>query len=814
MKFDVYFAKPVNGVLKPGTTPEPMEWSDIVKEILKNENWNQRIDEYRAGGCENKDLKTALPSINFVGRSVRGRAKDAMIPTQLFMIDIDHVPLEECRAAWDTMCMKVDWDWIVNNVILAHISPSGGIHIIFVSQGYSTIEENMDAVNDIFNFSEYGDYDKAVKDFSRVSFAFKYSEVLFESARLLMDTEPDFGESLVNADFRETTGEEGENDAQTDEAENASKQKPKASRSVSANVPVLSEEEVKKYEQMEFRGTPLINIVNKWVEKRGTPDAGEVHNYYNEMIKYFRNITSNNKKWLFAILPKFGHSDEECWSQIVSITKPNTLSRIDREFFFFLKDNGFYVAREDEANALKQYMMSEDTKDETGMPTLPPVFREFVKSAPKDFRLSVINALMAILGFLSTYVKAKYPYDDRWHTCSFFSIIYAPAGAGKGFVERLLDKLMDFVTLRDAVQSIRENIYLRIISKKGANDKAPDLPHTSLRVIPSKNSEAEFLTKQQDNHGAHMFTYAAEMDEWAKGEKAAGGNKSDMIRVAWDNGEYGQQFKSANTFRGKVRLYWNVLITGTQAQVNNYFKNVENGLVTRCCYTTIENQEFQLCTIWKPIPQKGLQVIKNYCQRCDDNTYESPCTVDLDEARTLSDEDFEKQVDWQFKFKEKQEVDMSWIMPTIEEFQKEQCDQAALAYDRARDTFRRRVGVRGFRLALLCTTLYPKVGKKEKAVIIRFVDWWMHQDIECTLQLWGKKYNEVVENATVQNISQRNVFQQLKDEFTKDDLYVVCKRENIKTKLQQIIWQWKKGKHIEELVKNKRYRKITKDEKK
>ena len=807
MKFDVYFAKPVNGVLKPGTTPEPMEWSDIVKNILKNENWNQRIDDYRAGGCENKELKTALPSINFVGRSVRGRAKDAMIPTQLFMIDIDHVPVDECRKAWDTMCMKIDYDWIVDNVILAHISPSGGIHIIFVSQGYPTIEENMDAVDNIFNFSEYGDYDKAVKDFSRVSFAFKYSEVLFESARLLMETEPDLGESLVNADFKETLPE-SESEVQGETA----KVGKKASRSISANVPVLSEEEVKKYEQMEFRGTPLKVIVDRWVEHRGKPDAGEVHNYYNEMVKYFRNITSNNKKWLFAILPRFEHTAEECWSQIVSITKANTLSRVDKEFYFWLKDNGFWVARDGEANALKQYMMSEDTRDDAGMPPLPPVFREFVKSAPKDFRLSVINALMAILGFLSTYVKAKYPYDDRWHTCSFFSIIYAPAGTGKGFVERLLDKLMDFVTLRDAVQSIRENIYLRIISKKGANDKAPDLPHTSLRVIPSKNSEAEFLTKQQDNHGAHMFTYAAEMDEWAKGEKAAGGNKSDMIRVAWDNGEYGQQFKSANTFRGKVRLYWNVLITGTQAQVNSYFKNVENGLVTRCCYTTIENQEFQLATIWKPIPQKGLQVIKNYCKRCDDNTYESPCTIDLDEAMMLSDDEFDKQVDWQFKFKEKQVVDLSWIMPTIEAFQKEQCDQAALAYDRARDTFRRRVGVRGFRLALLCTTLYPKVGKKEREVIIRFVDWWMHQDIECTLQLWGKKYNDVVDGVKLVDISQRNVFAQLKDEFTIDDLYVVCKKENIKTNLRQIIYQWKKGKHIEVLEKFKRFRKIKKDE--
>ena len=747
MNFDVYFAQPTAKGLRPGVTPEPMEWSDIRKLILENENWAKQIDDYRETG--DTKHKMSLPAINFVGQSVRGRSNDAMIPTQLFMIDIDHIPADkDCRQVWDTLCMKVDYDWIVDNVILAHISPSGhGIHIIFKSQGYPTLIENMNAVNEIFNFDEYGDYDTKVKDFARVSFAFKASEILFESARLLLSTESDFGTSLVNDAFAEEIQDGDSSKTPT---------KTKAPRSISDNVPTLSEEEIKKFEQMEFRGTPLINIVKKWVEHRGTPDAGEVHNYYNEMIKYFRNITSNNRKWLFAILPKFGHSDEECWSQIVSITKANTLSRIDKEFYFWLRDSGFWVAREGEANALKEYMMSDEEKDSNKMPALPPVFREFVKSAPKDFHLSVINALMAIMGFLSTYVKAKYPYDDRWHTCSFFSIIYAPAGTGKGFVERLLDKLMDYVTLRDAVQSMRENIYLRIISKKGANDKSPDLPHTSLRVIPSKNSEAEFLTKQQDNHGAHMFTYAAEMDEWAKGEKAAGGNKSDMIRVAWDNGEYGQQFKSANTFRGKVRLYWNVLITGTMAQVNNYFKNVENGLVTRCCYTTIENQEFQLATIWKPIPAKGLETIQKYCKRCDDNTYETPCTVDLDEAKMLSDDEFDKQVDWQFKFKEKQEVDLSWIMPTIEKFQKEQCDQAALAYDKARDTFRRRVGVRGFRLALLCTTLYQTIGARERKIICNFVEWWMHQDIECTLQLWGKKYNEIVENATTQNISQRS----------------------------------------------------------
>ena len=62
------------------------------------------------------------------------------------------------------------------------------------------------------------------------------------------------------------------------------------------------------------------------------------------------------------------------------------------------------------------------------------------------------------------------------------------------------------------------------------------------------------------------------------------------------------------------------------------------------------------------------------------------------------------------------------------------------------------------------------------------------------------------------NYDYSEAFALLKDEFTKDDLYVVCKREGIKTKLSQIIWQWKNGKHIEVIEKNKRFRKIQKNE--
>ena len=71
MKFDVYFAIQTKNGLKPGVTPEPRDWGWIVQNILKNENWCKQIDEYRQ--THDTNLKTSLPSINFVGRSVGKR---------------------------------------------------------------------------------------------------------------------------------------------------------------------------------------------------------------------------------------------------------------------------------------------------------------------------------------------------------------------------------------------------------------------------------------------------------------------------------------------------------------------------------------------------------------------------------------------------------------------------------------------------------------------------------------------------------------------------------------------------------------------
>ena len=796
MQFDYYHPfKDKEGNIKPGIKPQVKSWADI-KKIMSEKWFAERIDKVRsAPNKEEKAIaKKNVPGVIFTGRTESTRMASAMIPTQLAMVDIDKCE-KDPKEIWQRLFELKGNDWICDNIVLAHITCGGrGLRIVLRGQkGLTTLIDNMKWFSEQFPLEEgEGEYDDAVHDFSRLSFLTKADEILFEHSMLYMETEPELEGDIVNPANNPNCGKDNHAGDLTKLADEAAE---------------FSQEEIEKFEAFDYRGINVRTIVEKYVELRGEPSAGEVHNFYNEMVKNFRCICSNNKRMLLYILPRFGHTAEECWSQILSICKVNTLSSLPKDFYFFLKDNGYYVPSGAGQGALQQYMLNEQPNEEfVEPPYLPPVIRELVSCAPKDFVIPSVNALLPIIGTLTSYVGAEYPYDNRIHTTSFFSVIYAPPGTGKGFVERFKKLLLKYLDIRDSVQNAKERFYLDKINKKGSNEKSPDNPNTSLRIMEPKNSETELLEKQRNNHGYHMFTFAAEMDTWAKGVRAAGGNKDDLVRVAWDNEVYGQYYKNAGTFKGKVQLFWNLLITGTLQQLLHYFKNVENGLVTRCSFTSIENQQFAEPPIWKPLGAKALKTIEDFIKRCDENSYETPCNVNPSDLDCMTEEQFEEEVDWHFKYKERQIVDLDWIMPEIRDFLREQINQSALDVDVARDVFRRRVAVRGFRLALMCTCLYNRhMTKTDIANCRKFVRWWMERDIEGIMKLWGPKYNEQVNNVPI--ITQKSVFDQLSSRFTKNDVFACCIKQGVKTPVKMVVYNWKKLGYIEKVGDNV-YKKI------
>ena len=760
MTFDYYkpFFSSQQQRLCPGVTAHQLDEATFDS-LVDDEHVSELVAAYQAGDTQ---AKAKLPAVCWTGRTLTGKRKAAdMKPTQYIICDIDHLKVKPFKA-WEHI-LEHKRDGYDYKIRLVHVTPSGnGLRLVVkATQPFPTIIEHMEWLDSELHLSELGDYDTCVKDVSRLSFIVPRSYIIYYDQQLFMDDD-------------------------TFAPIKAEPQPAQTSRKTDVDYDAIRE----KYSEIEFRGHKVRDIAMKYVSVMGEPQEGERHNFYNLLVKNFRHICENNPRKVFAVLPRFTDDDAMCLSQCQSICKSNTMSALPKDFYFFLKDNGYYEKQLVSDSEVEEYMMDEPTEEKEKLPKMPPIFRELLGMAPPDFIFPAMQALLPIMGTLTSHLRTEYWLDQREHSTQFFSVIYAGSGMGKGFVERYIDLLTSDLQLRDLLCSERENLYNRIVNKNKKNDKDPDNPRVTLRIIEPKCSEADFLEKQQANKGHHMFTYAAEMDQWRKGVRAAGGNKDDMLRIAWDNGFYGQNFKSTNTFKGRIRLYWNVLITGTKPQLDLYFKNVENGLVGRCGFAEVKNQEFAEAAIWKKLSDNQLKTIKKWLARMDAANYKEPLDPDYaNMIQTVSDEEFDNEIPWRYEWQPLVYVDMTWLRPTIDKFLRKQLKQSALDRDNARDSFRRRTAVRGLRLGLLCTALYTNLNNTTKKIIADFVSWFMEHDLNETLSLWQRQYNEVY-NDSPAKILQKGVFETVGDVFTKVDVFTACKKCLVKSPVKKVISDW------------------------
>ena len=771
-----------------GKRTAELDYAGLLK-VLEEPRLRTICDAFRGGDAE---AKKNLPCIAYMGRSKTGQRKaDLMEPTGLVMLDIDHC--EKPRECFEHVKEHLG----DLQLLAAHITPSGkGLRLVLRNlSDYETITDNIVAMAKQIEVGDFGDVDTVCKDLSRISFLVPKDEWLLLSEELFTDAEiyvKEAGGSIA-----------------ADPSEKGVKAK---------DGETMPPEDCHDYDGYRYNGFLVTDIIAayclKYWPKTGQPEVGKRHMFYNQMILDFRNITDNDPKILHALLPRFGNSAEETWGQCRSICSRNTKTRHSKEFYFFLKDNGFYKspteAEEVESEEIEEDPYAEVKELIQRMPKLPPVFREYVNSAPEFFKIPMVFALLPIMGTLTSYLSAIYA-DGELHTTSFISIIYAPPSSGKSFVKRVVDRLLADIKARDMVSAAREMIFMNVVNRKGSNEKSPEDPKVTMRNMPPINSLPELLIKMRNNQGYHMFTYCEEMDTWNKGSKAQGGDKNDMFRIAWDNGTYGQAYKSTGTFKGEVDLYWNVLITGTINQVHRYFKDIENGLITRCSFSDLGDQRFADMPIFKRLSERDLQVIDRFMKRCDENTYTAPLDFDTNRLYDIKEEDFDQEVPWRYEFKPRQVCDLNWIIPDLQKWLKTQNKDAKAGVNDACDVFRRRCAVRGFRLALMCYALYPKVGDREMKVIRDFVLWFMDCDLYNMLKLWGAKFNQMMNDSETPKVSKyhNNYFVELEDEFTTQDLAKIIQKYGGITKPVMAIHLWKKTGLIEKLSKG-HYRKIKK----
>lgn len=792
MKIDIY-----NNLKSKRPFTSWRSLADMYNYLEVNHNIATVVKKYQETG--DKSLKeNKLPAMMPMGDvGDLQRAKQNCEPTGLVMIDIDnkdplcpigHLPhngenshagcaeREEDRTTWMEYVRNYFEERTAElermHVVLVHVTPSGRGLRLLVHCHAEGMEATIQNCVKAFDLERFGKVDPACTDLSRLSCLVPADYIMYEKG--LFDEVPAI--SIEAMRRYKVTGKvaKGENTQRT-----------------------LFEvqESDEEYKDYAYNGKPVSEIVQEWMEDNGgEPLPNTRHNYYNDLVILFRSICDNNPKILHAVLPKFGHTDEETWEQCVGLTMSNKCTKIDYRLWKFLAEKGYWT----DPKAKKQEEMEEqgakNEEQEKPMPAPPPIFRQYVQAAPKDFKVPCVFALLPILGTLTSHLRADY-FDGKEMSTTFTSLVFAPPSSGKGFIDKLMP-LLDNLADRDELSNAKEAIYAKAEAKKGANEKGLDNPHVSVRIVEPMISIPEFLEKMRDNRGHHMFIMASELDTFRKSNRTTGGDKSDMWRVAWDNGKYGQYYKSVHTFKGKVNLYLNMLFTGTPDQIKKFFTNVEDGLVSRFSFCEVENQLYAPFQPWKKIPKAEQLKIQNILDRLEMKVYKQPLKFDPKNLLDVKEKEFDAVVPWATDWQPFEKVNMEFMFKPLLNWLETQRQQAIKEMNEARDMFRRRAAVKAFRLALLCMALYPKVGKKEQEVIRNFALWFADMDLKNSLYAFGVKYNErEVEDKQAEKRAYavgESVYDALTERFSRGDLEVVVRRRGLKTPVRTIIWNWKK----------------------
>ena len=706
-------------------------------------------------------LKKHLPIITPHTCRFRGdgaRRSSNAVPSGLVMLDIDHIDdPREFFSRWIAPQLTAE-----NKIYFVAITPSGhGIRVIAEREPEESIPAAQKRLATWFALTEF---DAVTKDLARASYLMPWSYVLYcESAGLNFQTlEQD---AVVSLHF-----------AQLETQSHTST----LSHQIVSEAPTSSEANFKQGDlptageaNPTFRGIPYAAIISELENLLGgTPAMGERNQFYFTMVRYMRYICDFNADKCVAVLPDYGLSiGERHATAMSSVNRPRKGDLPD------LLNRAITVAEHANSKASNSCeTASNSIASNTQLPPLPRVLDLICRRLPEPFRPAMVIAALPILGALATRVRFQY-LDKQEHSFSFMSCITAPAATGKSFIRKPVNLLLTPIDRQDELERKREEEYKEALRAAKNSKMQPTNPRACPRNNGINVSIAKLLQLLAYSDGKHLIGIGEEIDTLVKSERAGvWSQKSDIYRLGFDNAKYGQNYMSDNSFSANVPVFYNLLLTGTPGGMYRFFKDVEDGLVTRFCFAQLPDM------FGADIP-----AFENYTEA------EEREIIDI--AETLD--------------KAAGTIACSHVGVRIRRWLNEKRDIAIREDSRAVDTLRKRAAVIGYRAGMLAYLLNECVYEK---AVGEFTTWVAEYVFQNQMTLFGSKFEEVAQSQLLMNERKSNVvslLQSLPEQFTRNELMALRARNGQSTRVDMVITRWKSSGFILQVEKNT-YKKLPK----
>ena len=707
------------------------EVSNVCKQIAA-------LDETASDYAERKQaLKRRLPIIIPHAASFRNgkRVSADAIPSGLAMLDVDHV--EEPRAWFDSIDKQLLSD---NKIYLVAITASGkGLRLIgerlplsssispeLNSGALESIEAAQLRIATALGIKEY---DAVTKDLARASYVVPRGYILWiYEAGLFAEREVSSIDPGLYPD-----------------------------RALPPHTS-LSEADHSINSSLEYKGIPYADIIQQLMLSIGVADGaeqGERNTVYFSLANYMRYICDFDAVLLLRVLPDFGLSEAERRQAISSAIGRPRKSQVP------VVVQSAVAICEKEAHVNEQSPLEKSTA--LPLPELPRLLKLVCRRLPEDYRPAMVIASLPVLGTLATKIRFEY-LDRQEQSLSFFSCIAAPAASGKSFIRKPLDLLLTPINEQDVIEREKEQAYKEKLRASKNSKNQPEDPHACPRNNGVAISIAKLLQLLTYAEGKHLIGIGEEMDTLVKSERAGvWSQKSDIYRLAFDNAEYGQAYMSDASFNAHIKVYYNLLLTGTPNSMKRFFKDLENGLATRVCFAQLPDTSFTEIPVFAPYTESERAEIIRWARQLDAEQGTLACP----QLNT---------------------VIANWLEAKRQ--------QAIDADSHAMDTLRRRAGVIGFRAGMLC---YLLENRKFTKTVAQFAEWVAEYVFRNQMELWGEQMEQELTGAldifSGERGSASSLLALLPNEFTTGDLIKLRARQGqsvTPTSVNSLLCRWRK----------------------
>ena len=547
-----------------------------------------------------------------------------------------------------------------------------------------------------------------------------------------------------------------------------------------------------------FKGIPLATIAKEWlIQTGGEPTEGERNDRLHALALRLRHITDYNEQTLLAVMPRYKLGETEMKAIIHSACsaqrtgRPKDLQPVLDKLMLEKEDDNDDA--DDDPSTLNSQLTLNSTLSTLNF-TLPPLIRQIASTAPEDFVTACVLCQLPLLGTLGSKLRARY-LDGKMHSPSFQVSLEAPQASGKSFMTRIAETLMAPIIARDAEERQKEQEYLEKLNElkvtnvkvtpKNREELLGQKPKGIIRYVPATISITKLLQRMENARGLHLFALAEEIDTVTKAFKRGFSSYGDLLRVAFDNGRYGQDYASTESFSGMVNTYYNTLFSGTPKAMRRFYPDVEDGLVSRVCFVVLPDQFGKPMPIWSELREKDMEEVNRQLER-------------LDHVSIVGNTVQENHV-----------MDLGFLNRDLNKWLSEQQEEAVRTNDRTRDVFCRRAAVIGFRAGMLAWFLYGETDKPiyRKRTML-FARWVADQVLTQHLLRF-----EI--SGTGSNVNRwEEIFNQMPDEFSREDLQRVLVANGVTTPLRSVLYNWRLLCCIEPLSaegtkkKDQRFRKL------